>query len=142
MFIAKAKLPPWINKRTGEPLRKTEYLSKPGQAKTSKRMITYCQQSDCKNETAYHRAELPELLAFADSTYLIQKYVELLSVTLFFVAQAIVFGLVYRYLKSEPAFTEKTPGGLKNWAFSLFAFLPLPSFRKPSPSGKGRKALR
>lgn len=56
MFIAKAKLPPWINKRTRKPLRKTEYPSKPGQAKTSKRMITYCQRSDCKNKTAYHRS--------------------------------------------------------------------------------------
>lgn len=74
-------------------MRKTEYLSKPGQAKTSKRMITYCQQSDCKNETAYHRAELPELLAFADSTYLIKKYMELLPITLFLVTQSIVFCL-------------------------------------------------
>lgn len=93
MFIAKAKLPPWINKRTGEPLRKTEYPSKPGQAKTSKRMITYCQRSDCKNETAYHRAELPELLVFTGGTYLIQKYMELLPITLFLVTQSIVFCL-------------------------------------------------
>lgn len=56
MFIAKAKLPPWINKRTGEPLRKTEYPSKSCQVKTCRRMITYCQQSDCKNKTAYHRS--------------------------------------------------------------------------------------
>ncbi len=77
-------------------MRKTEYPSKSCQVKTCRRMIAYCQQSDCKNETAYHRAELPELLAFADSTYLIKKYVELLSVALFFVAQAIVFWLVHR----------------------------------------------
>lgn len=140
MFIAKAKLPPWINKRTGEPLRKTEYPSKSCQVKTCRRMIAYCQQSDCKNETAYHRSAGAACIY---RRHLSDKKIRGIVAYHAFPRYTVhCFLLVNRYLKSEPAFTEKTPGGLKNWAFSLFAFLPLPSFRKPSPSGKGRKALR
>ena len=110
-------------------------------------MIAYCQQVDCKNETAYHRAELSELLVFADSTYLIKKYVELLSVTLFFVAQAIVFGLVYRNLKCKltnvTPFTEKGAAKLKEFGIQFLSFPPSPPlFRKPQSSWKGVKTSR
>ncbi len=68
------------------------------------------------------------LKIFADGTDLLQKCVELLSAAFMLIADAILFGLAYGYLKSELAdgtpFTEKGAGRLKKLGIR-FIYIPV-----------------
>ena len=73
-------------------------------------VVALCAVTQCHGGTVFSIIGEP-LKLFADGTDLLQKYVELLSITFMLIAEAILLGLTHGYLKSEQAdgtpFTEQ-----------------------------------